>query len=458
MKFKLFIVLISLYCSHIFAVSKDSPEETSLKLYREQLFISSALFAKKHVINQSTISQQYSYFLEDLASQSGTEIFYDLSTQDLLKIHSPTFQLIAGKKLIETGNAAIAFKTLAKIPLAHKYRAEALLYTGVGMLLSQKIHEADKYFFECAIVADDLARKEKNMLSKRYYKIIEDRCVINRARSQYQLGRFENALIHYQQIDKRSFLWPYTLSEMAWSHLKLGNSNRALGLAVTYKSPLLESYFTPESELIMALAYRENCLWKDADIVIQNFYNKVKPQSDRILQMITKLDASNSLFDEIRRGETHVKDSFIRSIATQISKKVKYNFAIILHEKIIKEIEKTTKPEYQHLNKALEDLKKNNIFHINKMIKESLVTYLNKINKTSLELFNVSIEILADQRDIEYTSKVNSVSNNRSRGSNNNISVKLTEYFYSFDGAFWADELGDYSFGLASQCQQGAMK
>jgi hypothetical protein len=85
------------------------------------------------------------------------------------------------------------------------------------------------------------------------------------------------------------------------------------------------------------------------------------------------------------------------------------------------------------------------------MIKESLIEYLNKINKASLELFNISIEILADQRDVEYSGTTIS---NRARGSYKNVPVSPKEYFYSFDGAFWADELGDYSFGLASNCKR----
>jgi hypothetical protein len=446
----LFLLFITLVFIHT-ANAKVTDEARAIQLYQQQHYISSAIYAKQHIKNHEKVSQQFASFLEDLVAFTSTEIFYDLSISDLLKINSSSFHLIAGKKMIEIGDAANANKILARIPITHKYKAEALLYAGVGLMLMQKEKEADKVFFECAIVADDLSRKESQLLSKRYYKVLEDRCNINRARVQYQLGQYQNAIEHYQQIDKRSFLWPYTLSEKAWSFIKHGDANRALGLAVTYKAPLLESYFTPESELIMALAYKEKCLWKDAELVIQNFYNKVKPQSDRILQLISKLDVSNSVFNEIRERKNLEKDPFIRSISTQLSKKVKYNFAIILQEKTLKELEilRTQKDKNDAVH-LLEKQSSINLLSINKMIKESLIEYLNKINKASLELFNISIEILADQRDVEYAGETIS---NRARGSYKNVPVSKKEYFYSFDGAFWADELGDYSFGLASNCK-----
>jgi hypothetical protein len=449
MSSKLFTMLFLLFSLSTYA--GDTNEEQSIKLYHKQFFISSAIYAKLHINEKERISQQFASFLEELVSHVSTEIFYNLSINDLLKVNAPSFHLIAGKKMIEMGDPINANKYLAKIPLTHKYKAEALLYSGVGLTLLEKEKEADSIFFDCVVVADDFQRKEKQQLSKRYYQVLKDRCNINRARVQYQLGHYQNAIEHYHQIDKRSFLWPYTLSELAWSYLKKGDANRALGLSVTYKAPLLESYFTPEAELITALAYKEKCLWNDAEIVIQNYYNKVKPQSDRILSMIGKLNLSDSVFNEIRARKNLEKDPLIRSIATQLSKKTKYNFAIILQEKIIKEIKQIEQnKDYKTVKAQIEKQKNQNLLNINRMIKESLTEYLNKINKVSLELFNISIEILADQRDVEYTGKT---INNRARGSYKNVPVSQKEYFYSFDGAFWADELGDYSFGLASNCK-----
>jgi len=40
----------------------------------------------------------------------------------------------------------------------------------------------------------------------------------------------------------------------------------------------------------------------------------------------------------------------------------------------------------------------------------------------------------------------------RARGHSQNIALKNDQYFWKFNGEFWADELGDYSFGLKSNC------
>ena len=41
----------------------------------------------------------------------------------------------------------------------------------------------------------------------------------------------------------------------------------------------------------------------------------------------------------------------------------------------------------------------------------------------------------------------------RMRGSDSNVSRKSNQYFFDFNGSFWADELGDYSFGLQTACK-----
>ena len=70
-------------------------------------------------------------------------------------------------------------------------------------------------------------------------------------------------------------------------------------------------------------------------------------------------------------------------------------------------------------------------------------------------MFNLKLELLSKIREQLYNAKSNSESN-RERGSDTNIKRKSNQYFFDFNGSFWADELGDYSFGLQSQCSDNS--
>lgn len=77
--------------------------------------------------------------------------------------------------------------------------------------------------------------------------------------------------------------------------------------------------------------------------------------------------------------------------------------------------------------------------------------YINQIHSFATEMFNLKLEILSDKRNLVYRNKV---SKNLKRGSLENVKRESHQEFWTFENAFWADELGDYSLGLKSQCKK----
>ena len=69
-------------------------------------------------------------------------------------------------------------------------------------------------------------------------------------------------------------------------------------------------------------------------------------------------------------------------------------------------------------------------------------------------MFNLKLELLSKKRDDLYSTTKNNEAENRERGNSTNVNRKDDQYFFDFNGSFWADELGDYSFGLSSQCKK----
>ena len=78
--------------------------------------------------------------------------------------------------------------------------------------------------------------------------------------------------------------------------------------------------------------------------------------------------------------------------------------------------------------------------------------FLNDVHRFSYKMFNIKLEIMFKKRDLLYKNKT--LISNRGRGSRDNLNRTQQEHFYDFRGAFWADELGDYSFALKSNCEE----
>jgi hypothetical protein len=399
--------------------------------------------AEKRALSASE-SQQ----IEVMLQNSGTEVLELYSNKALNNIKTASINLVLGKRLIEVSQFAQAEQTLQGIPKHHRYYPESLLYRASIQILKKNMDIADQLLFECTVTANDMMRREKTKLSKRYYLIIEDQCNINRARNAFHQKKLDIALLHYDQIDKKSFLWPVTLYEKAWIYFHQKNYNKALGLIVTYRSPLLKSYFIPESELIQSLSYQELCLWTDANIVIDNYYSRYAPHSERILKTINNPVELKNVINAIKNWDLKHLDNFYRSMATQISKQLKYNFSINFRDKLISEIKETNNKQKK---KTLENFLDSYERRINHMIYQYMINHINKVHFISKQLYYVKMDLLAEQREIAYLSPTRL--NQRTRGSFEHVGLDSNQSFYTFNGTFWADELGDYSFGLKSNCR-----
>jgi hypothetical protein len=62
----------------------------------------------------------------------------------------------------------------------------------------------------------------------------------------------------------------------------------------------------------------------------------------------------------------------------------------------------------------------------------------------------IKLEILALRKERLY--QVESESKKSKRGDIKYIQRNDKQYFWTFNGEFWADELGDYVFALRSEC------
>jgi hypothetical protein len=88
---------------------------------------------------------------------------------------------------------------------------------------------------------------------------------------------------------------------------------------------------------------------------------------------------------------------------------------------------------------------------INHYVKVSMYRFINEIHALSAEMFNIKLEMLSSKRTLIYKNKTLA---KQKRGSMDNIQRKEYQEFWTFNNAFWADELGDYTFGLESKCRK----
>ena len=424
-----------------------------------EFYFSAIPFINNYLEENNHIDAELETDIETLVIKTGSIAILNLEDKRLEKFTSPTISLILGTRLFNKEQYKKAFEVLNNIPEDHKFAIESALIKGTIKNLERKNIEAMMHYEACMKKAKKSEEELKNDKLKKYYNYLFETCMIRTARLKMEEKNYSEAVEIYDQIDKRSYKWPYVLLDKAWAHYYLGDYNRSLGIAVTFKSPLMESYFFPESEVLTALSYYNLCLWDDSLSVVEHFYDFYQSKSLELKDLLGKNKKSETYFLDLYYADAKTREDlnpFIRNLITQTRKQVKFNLDLaslmaakeeLQQLKRLKNKNTFTSNLEQNLESTIAFISKK----INFYIKKEIFTFLNEIHKHSYSMFNLKLELLSKKREEIY--KSTNSSDSRSRGEVENVQKKKNQYFFDFNGSFWADELGDYSFGLTTKCK-----
>lgn len=442
--------------------SSDFSKDRELKIFKElfqsRYYHAAATYLSDYIEKGEQVPEELTEWVDTLVIKTGHEVFDSVSPKDLVRQNSWALKFVAANKLFKNRNYNGAILAIQGYPKEHKFASEAFLTLGLSYANMRNILKANKQLDLCSEVANTFAKEAKNERIKRYYTILSEKCIINKGRNYFLEKSYKKALAQYNLIPKTSYTWPYNLMEMAWSHFYLEDYNRVLGLLITYKSPLMTSYFFPEAEYLSAISYLKMCLYDDSSIVIDKYTNHYKTRTKQLKNLLTQHSKSETYFLKLALTDLKKSDKvhpFIRNLITQIRKRIRYSLDVINLKRSILELNVIKKNKndrfQQELGQRVNSLINWKRRKLNHFVKREMFTFINQIHRFSYELFNVSLEVISNKKDLLYRGQ--KLSANRERGSLDNVKREELQHFWSFKGAFWADELGDYSFGLKSNCK-----
>ncbi len=441
------------------ANSEKNADKIMYELMRSKYYFSAAEFAKKVIISGKPINKNMEKRLVTLILKTGTLSFTGLDENILKGRHSKALNFILGLKYFNDGRYKEAAHALRKPGKRHRFSPESLMILGASLNIINKDKNAIKAYKSCIKSAKHFENKANNVKLKRYYTIIKESCYIHIARMYFKIRKYKKSVHHYEEIPKTSYRWPYILLEKAWAYYYMRDYNRALGVLVTYKSPLLSSYFMPEGEVLSALSYFKMCLYQDTLKVVNNYYGVYKNRSKHLKNILLKHKDSHTYFLKLMLtpiDQNEKANPFIRNLITQIRKQIKFNLDLVNYKKLkneykfLKKRKKT--PLVKYLAASIRETLNWRTKHLNHYVKKQMFSFINDIHKNSYEMFNIKLEIMSNKRDLIYRNK--ELVSDRSRGDISNVNRTIDQHFYMYNGEFWADELGDFSFGLKSNCQE----
>ncbi len=290
------------------------------------------------------------------------------------------------------------------------------------------------------------------------------RCQAGKARTLYQLNQFDAADQAYDRIPKASIVWPDILFEQAWNSFARGEYNRSLGKLVSYKSPALAFVFNPEVDVLRAQSYLALCLYSDAGDVIQEFNGKYSPIGEEVKRFVESHANDLPAFYNLGREALSMPLSSTRDFNPMLNRFVRGPYfkgllqaerSVNVEAQEIRRLDQQSRDSRSGLAGFLTQVlswRKKSIKTLGGMfVKNSLLDYHSELISNYEKMSFINLEMLKRAKDQLIYKKqtvgrrVGSVVPTR----------RDYQYYWNFNGEFWSDELGDYVFGLESQCHTG---
>jgi tetratricopeptide (TPR) repeat protein len=430
-------------------------------LVNEKLYFASIPYIKELLTRgKGKHSKQLDQLVDKVITNVGVKQFEVLPTKFLRKSNAPTLKYILAKKYFRQGKYKAALKALnGTIPKNHSSKPFALFLEGSIFTIQKKYNASIQAYNEC-IKSSNSANSYGNKNRRRQLNINRDYCIVGKARSNFSAGKYEQANLDYLDLSKSSHIWPEILFEEAWNSFYMRDYNRTLGKLVTYKAPFLSFIHNPEIDVLRALTYMELCLWQDTLKVVDEFYAVNEKDHAQIRKFLSKHGKDYKYFYLLAKSRLNGKkrgNQLLQRILSSVTRDPAFREMFDFFQ--------TGKDELEIINRLPKSRMKN-ILKLN--LKDALILQRNlvgayvrksmhlawhQVNKTFTDMSYIKLEVLSRRKESLYAAEDTM---NRGRGDIKHLKRTDKQYFWTFNGEFWADELGDYVFSLKSECTTNA--
>jgi tetratricopeptide (TPR) repeat protein len=302
----------------------------------------------------------------------------------------------------------------------------------------------------------------------RVMKTLRELAFMQLARTHYGARQNRQAIFYFSKIERGGPQWLEALFESSWASYRIGKYEQALGNLITLSSPFFRDEYFPEALILKAVVYFENCRYREALSIIEDFENIYGPVQEELDVLVAKnMEATEyfNVFDEVRKkNKTGAEKNSTEQILERIlnlaltDKDLKKTVDSIteLEAEIDSFSSKTDAFKFSNLSKQLiESLKLQRgdlITRAGKMAKGKLATELGALKTLRANGLRIKFETTSKEKDfLEETLKAGGKTEIVKKYKDT-YGVSDEELYWPYYGEYWRDELGTYQYRLTKGC------
>jgi tetratricopeptide (TPR) repeat protein len=293
--------------------------------------------------------------------------------------------------------------------------------------------------------------------------VLREQAFFSLARTHYSFQQFRAAIFYYERISRDSPSWLDALFESSWAYFRLTDYEKALGNLVTLHSPYFINEYFPESHILKAVTYYENCRYPEALEILEDFEAMYGPLREELDKLTKEAKTPEEYYKLLKDLEKRERTSALYAKLVSLARSDK---ALQSTTTSARELE----AEERRINQALPPMKGTPLqaFLLESVQKrrEELAQTAGAIARAKLEaerdelkaqasqLFRIKFEITKREKEGLEASLRGETQATRMGKYKYSVAVPDDMLYWPFEGEYWRDELGTYEYTLSKGCRQ----
>lgn len=421
-------------------------------------------FIARKTINETVV-------LDEIAKYSGYEFPERFRNEFRYLLARSNLQ--RGKALDEaeqTGEADNSFDEVKRsalmIPKGDPFYPKAKYLEGLAYFRENKLETALEAMKEVVRATRQpegpLTKEAKNL------KALRELAFMQLARTHYGARQNRYAIFYLSKIERGGPQWLESLFEASWAHYRIGQYEQALGNLITLSSPFFRDEYFPEAMILKAVIYFENCRYKEALTIIEDFeaiYGPVQEELEVLVNRNMEATEYFNVLDEVRQknkkgikmtGTDEILERILNLALTDKDLKKTVESITELEGEIDGIGQKGDTFKYSNLSKnVIETLKVQREELIKKaglMAKGKLGFELGALK--TLRANGLRIKFETTSKEKEFLEQMLSAGGEVATVKKYKYSVAVPDdyLYWPYAGEYWRDELGTYQYTLTKGC------
>jgi tetratricopeptide (TPR) repeat protein len=282
------------------------------------------------------------------------------------------------------------------------------------------------------------------------------------ARIHYQNRQNRYAIFYYGKMPWGGERWLEGLWEASYAHYRIGDYEKTLGNLITLQSPYFQDEYFPESYVLKAIVYYENCRYPEARRVLEQFSRTYEPVYDELVKITGAQKTPQGYYELVRDAARTPGGGPMRKIM-----RVAYSDqAVARLSESIGEVEREMdegvggrRAEFRGSALAKELLDKlrasraSMIDEAGARTRAKLEAERDALRQLLAQALRIQIEVSRKEREALEGSLAKGSQVEVVRDLKYSHAVSDEHLYWPYEGEFWRDELGTYSYTLTKGCK-----